>query len=193
MWTYSPQKRQVGSAFALTYRLLLRSCKLMGAFIIHPCLPFWGSRCTQQGLFAPRSLPASATTGPSVTLSPSTDFLVSPVIRLPAPPISRRDEEGFSSCLAHPCHRAAATTPPECSTASVSCDDPCCLRPLFGGSASGVYKFRGHLCVHFRCGPMTRSPSQRWLCRSALFVSFPPRIRSQLQGPDSCPGGPISH
>src|SRR5215469_796515 len=42
MWTYSPQKRQVGSALALTYILLLRSCKLMGAFIIHPCLPFVG-------------------------------------------------------------------------------------------------------------------------------------------------------
>src|SRR5207248_1213948 len=38
-WTYSPQKRQVGSAFALTYRLLLRSCKLMGAFVISPLPP----------------------------------------------------------------------------------------------------------------------------------------------------------
>src|SRR5712691_3102362 len=38
-WTYSPQKRQVGSAFALTYRLLLRSCKLMGVFIISPLPP----------------------------------------------------------------------------------------------------------------------------------------------------------
>src|SRR5580693_6455877 len=36
MWTYSPQKRQVGSAFALTYRLRLRSCKLMGVFVISP-------------------------------------------------------------------------------------------------------------------------------------------------------------
>src|ERR1700730_5745695 len=36
---YSPQKRQVGSAFALTYRLLLRSCRLMGAFIISPLPP----------------------------------------------------------------------------------------------------------------------------------------------------------
>src|SRR6266436_1452078 len=35
-WTYSPQKRQVGSAFALTYRLLRRSCKLMGVFVISP-------------------------------------------------------------------------------------------------------------------------------------------------------------
>src|SRR6266513_6499718 len=38
-WTYSPQKRQDGSAFALTYRLRLRSCKLMGAFIISPLPP----------------------------------------------------------------------------------------------------------------------------------------------------------
>src|SRR3984893_14594274 len=38
-WTYSPQKRQDGSAFALTYRLLLRSCKLMGAFVISPLPP----------------------------------------------------------------------------------------------------------------------------------------------------------
>src|SRR5579864_59369 len=38
-WTYNPQKRQVGSAFALTYRLLLRSCKLMGVFVISPLPP----------------------------------------------------------------------------------------------------------------------------------------------------------
>src|SRR5215469_3031365 len=36
MWTYSPQKRQAGLAFALMYSLLLRSCKLTDAFIIHP-------------------------------------------------------------------------------------------------------------------------------------------------------------
>src|SRR5438477_11887414 len=33
-WTYSPQKRQDGSAFALTYSLRLRSCKSMDAFVI---------------------------------------------------------------------------------------------------------------------------------------------------------------
>src|ERR1700757_5326927 len=38
-WTYNPQKRQDGSAFALTYRLLLRSCKPMGAFVISPLPP----------------------------------------------------------------------------------------------------------------------------------------------------------
>ncbi len=35
-----------------------------------------------------------------------------------SPPISRRDEEGFSSCLARPCHRAVAITPPERRRAS---------------------------------------------------------------------------
>lgn len=29
------------------------------------------------------------------------------------PLVSQREEEGFSSCLARPCHRAAAPTPPE--------------------------------------------------------------------------------
>src|SRR5215510_14804026 len=33
-WTYRPQKRQDGSAFALTYSLRLRSCNSMDAFVI---------------------------------------------------------------------------------------------------------------------------------------------------------------
>jgi hypothetical protein len=35
-----------------------------------------------------------------------------------APSLSQRDAEGFSSCLACPCHRAAAPTPPEYPVAS---------------------------------------------------------------------------
>src|SRR5467141_4174912 len=38
-WTYKPQKRQDGSAFALTYSLRLKSCRLMGAFVISPLPP----------------------------------------------------------------------------------------------------------------------------------------------------------
>ena len=53
-----------------------------------------------------------------------------------------RDEEGFSSCLAYPCHRAAPTTPPKLLAALVSCDDPCCLRPRNEGSTFG-FSFRG--------------------------------------------------
>ena len=75
----------------------------------------------QQGPFAPRALPRFiATAGPSATFSPSTDFPALPVIRFPALWISPRDEEGFSSCLTCPCHRAVANAPPECLAASVS-------------------------------------------------------------------------
>jgi hypothetical protein len=87
---------------------------------------------------APRTLLRFlATTDPAESLSPSTDFPVSPVIRLPAPPISRRGEEGFSSCLACPCRRAVPITPPKRIAASVSCDDPYCLRPAIGDSTFG--------------------------------------------------------
>ena len=51
----------------------------------------------------------------------------------------------------------------------------------------------GHLCVYFRCSPMTCSPSHGWLCRSTPCASFPPRMRSQLQGSDFYPGGFTSH
>jgi len=34
--------------------------------------------------------------------------------------LSPWDEEGFSSCLTCPCHRAASSTPPECHVVSVS-------------------------------------------------------------------------
>jgi hypothetical protein len=74
-----------------------------------------------EGLEPSRTTRCSArTTGPSATLSPSTDFPVLPVIRLSAPWISPWDEEGFSSCLTCPCHRAVANAPPERPAASVS-------------------------------------------------------------------------
>ena len=54
------------------------------------------------------------TTGPSATLSPSAHFPGFAGYRTYlAPTISRRGEEGFSSCLACPCHRAVASTPPK--------------------------------------------------------------------------------
>src|SRR5207342_2866722 len=81
-WTYNPQNRQDLSAFALTYILLLRSCKFTNAFVISS-LPsrLWRSY-KQKGPFAPRTLlRIPAHTDPSATLSPSIDFPVEPVIR----------------------------------------------------------------------------------------------------------------
>ena len=48
---------------------------------------------------------------------------------------STRDEEGLSSCLVYPCHRAVALTPPEWSGASVSLRRP--MRPSPSGSGLG--------------------------------------------------------
>src|ERR1700688_3910168 len=99
-WTYSPQNRQDGSAFALTYILRLRSCKSMDAFVISP-LP------------SPM-LETSQMAGPlrSADIAPLHRYYRPsrhPLVfgRLPgfagytaylAPTISRRDEAGFSSC-----------------------------------------------------------------------------------------------
>ena len=90
-----------------------------------------------------------------------------------APGISARDEEGFSSCLVCPCQRAVATTPPEGSIRRPVWDQSYCLHPTDAGSTSGATHFRGHLCIHFRYGPLTRSPPLRWLCRWASGDRFP--------------------
>src|SRR5215470_12979873 len=144
------------------YNLLLRSCKLTGAFIIHPCLPFVGVIANSRASSLHGHYPAS-----SLLLAPpppsrlSTDFLVLPVIRLPCfRRFLARDEWGFSSCLAHPCHRAAALTPPECPVVSASLRRSMLPSPHEGRLGLWAKPFRGQLCVHFRCGPTTRSPSR---------------------------------
>src|ERR1700675_1722988 len=91
-WTYSPQKRQDGSAFALTYILRLRSCKSMDAFVISSLPSLCWRHCKWQGPFAPRTLLRFiATANPAATLSSSADFPVSPVIR---PTLLRRFRAG---------------------------------------------------------------------------------------------------
>ena len=70
--------------------------------------------------------------------------------------------------------------------AGVKCrfSQPAALHAAFalriGGSASGATLFRGHLCVHSRYGPVTRSPSHGWLCRwaSEYSVSLLPAIQA---------------
>ena len=167
-WTYSPQKRQVGSAFALTYRLLLRSCKLMGAFVISPLPPVLLELLQTAGLLRSTDI----TPLHRYYRAPPTPSRLPPISRclrlygFPAPPISRRDEEGFSSCLAHPCHRAVASTPPEWLAASVS---------LRRSMLPSPYGCRLGLWGYSFSRPLLRSLSlrpdgslitpRRWLCR----------------------------
>jgi hypothetical protein len=100
----------------------LRSCRLPGAFIMRPCLPYRHKelRCSR----APW-LPGHYSSSPLLRAHPPPSRR-QPLSRLagymtyPAPPISQWDEDGFSSCLTCPNHRAVPNTPPECLIASVS-------------------------------------------------------------------------
>ena len=148
----------------------------------HPCLPCWPRLAVQQGPFAPRELPRFVTTtGLTATVSPSADFPVLPVIR---PTLLHRLLDGARTVSPVARHVLATvlSLPPRRSdvphrSARVM---PCCLRPNLEGSASGVHLFRGHLWVHSRYGPVTCSPSQGWLCRSASsgFVSSTDAIQA---------------
>src|SRR6516225_6941135 len=176
MWTYSPQKRQAGSAFALMYRLLRRSCTLIGVFVIPPVpsvllesLP--SSRAPLlHGHYAASQL----TTCPSATLSSSTVFLVWPVIRLPCSAIflggTRR-----ASPVARYVLVTVLSLPPRRSVLSPrSARDQAMLpSPRDRGLGFRIsVLFRGHLWVYFRYGPATCSPSLQWLCRSASSASL---------------------
>src|SRR2546421_6707177 len=142
-WTYSPQNRQDGSAFALTYILRLRSCKSMDAFVISS-LPSPTLETSQMAgpLCSANITPLHRYYGPSRH----------PLVfgRLPgfagytaylAPTISRRDEEGFSSAwhvlvtvLSLPPRRGEH---PYRSVFGCSCG----LRPPVEGSALGDTHF----------------------------------------------------
>jgi hypothetical protein len=55
-----------------------------------------------------------------------------------------------------------------------------CLRPKSKGSASRFLGCRGYIRVHSRCGPLTRSPPQRRLCRwtTVHLVSYSDAIQA---------------
>src|SRR6266568_6784245 len=161
MWTYSPQKRQVGSAFALTYRLLLRSCKLMGVFVISPLPSFLLESLQTAGLLCSTAItPFRCYYGPirhPLAFHRFPGFASYTASLLPL--LSWRDEEGFSSCSTCPCHRAIPTTPPECHVASVSPRHAMLPSPRSRGLGLRIFiLFRGHLWVYFRYGPVTHSP-----------------------------------
>ena len=85
---------------------------MLGGFINPPLPSVLTPTSVQQGPFAPRALPRFvATANLAAAVSSSADFPGSGYTTYLAPPISRRDEDGFSSCSACPCHRAAPNHP----------------------------------------------------------------------------------
>jgi len=73
-----------------------------------------------------------------------------------APTISRRDEEGFSSCSACPCHRAVASTPPRWPAVSVRFRLFMLPSPYGCRLGPRGYSLSRPQRVHFCYGPVTR-------------------------------------
>src|SRR5206468_12278729 len=94
-------------------------------FSVHPCLPFCQSHYKQQGPFAPRTLLRFlATTDPAESLSSSTDFPVSPVIRFPCSADFATGRGGFLQLLSmtlSPCcpYQPRRSVTPHQSTATL--------------------------------------------------------------------------
>ena len=106
---------QLKSAFALSYILRLRSCRLMDVFIISSLPPILLEELLTAGpLCSPGITPVHRYYGPirhPLAFDPFPS--VAGYRAYLSPVISPWGEEGFSSCLACPCHHAVATTPPE--------------------------------------------------------------------------------
>src|SRR5262249_29996999 len=113
-WPYNPQNRHDGSAFALTYSLRRRSCSVMGVLLIAPLPPLVEDiRCSKAPSLCERYLASSLLQAwPPPSRRQSTSRRPRLYAR-PPPPISRWDEDGFSSCSACPCHRAVPNRPAE--------------------------------------------------------------------------------
>ena len=99
-----------------------------------------------------------------------------------APAISRRDEEGLSSCSACPCHRAVAFTPPRwrCRIGQIS-------------APHAASTFRGHIYVHHvyvHChyGPATRSLPKGDLVDRLQDFDLSPPCYPNYGAPDFRPG-----
>ena len=106
-----------------------------------------------------------------------------------APAISRRGEEGFSSCSACPCHRAVATTPPkwvsrvnQVSAAHAAFAFRLQARP-------SEYTLEATSAFTSRYGPMTRNLPKGDLVDRLQKIGFPPPCYPSYGAPDSCPGG----
>ena len=104
------------------YILLLRSCKLMDAFVISSLPPVWLEKIlTVWPLCSSGIAPLHYYYGP-IRHPLAFDSLPSVAgyrIYL-SPEISPRGKEGFSSCSVCPCRHAVATTPPKYTVVSAS-------------------------------------------------------------------------
>src|SRR5262249_43826066 len=111
-----------------------------------------------------------------------------------APSLSRRDEEGFSSCSARPRHHAVALTPPEEPAASASLRRA--LRPSPSGCGLGLRGFALSgpplRSLALRPGDSLTIPRMAWSMGFRTF-GFPPACHPSYGASGYFPGGTDSH
>ena len=129
----------------------------------------------QQGPFAPRALPRfNATTDPAATVSSSTVFPGPPVMRST---LLRRFLDGTRTASPVAWHVLVTvlSLPPRHRDVPHQIVWRHILLPSSDTRKLGLWGLffcRGHLWVHLCYGPVTRSPSSRWLCQSASSARF---------------------
>src|SRR5260370_29856981 len=187
--SYSPQKCQGGSAFALTYRLLLRSCKLMGAFLISP-LP-------------PVLLEPLQTAGPlrSTDVTPLPRYHRPSRIPLAVHRLPGASSADFSTGRGGFLQLLSMTLSPCCPyqprRSVSSLQSLATLHAAFARQVrarpSGCSTFEA-IWVHLRYSPVARSPSffDGFVNRLQDF-QFPSFLLFKLRGLDFYPGGADSH
>lgn len=163
MCTQKLQKRHSGSDFALLYILLLRSCRLIDAFVISPLLfrvvegitmivwtlPFNGVTC-YHGYYGPPHHPLAFLFHFPGTLVIEAYF---------ASAISRPGQGGLPQLLWTSCAAVPPLTPRWSAAVYQSgFAFTCRLHLLLKSSAFRIFGFRGYLCVHLRCSPAGHSP-----------------------------------
>jgi len=99
-----------------------------------------------------------------------------------APGISTWGEEGFSSCLACPCHHAIAITPPEWVGRIRQLRPPMLPSPYGCGLGLRGFALSGPPTRSLSLRPGESPPSRRWLCRWASGHRFPSSLPSKLRG-----------
>ena len=111
-----------------------------------------------------------------------------------APPISRRDEEGLSSCLARPCHHAVDNHPAGVShRISLFAMSHAAFAKTLPARPPGLKVSRPPL-VRLRYGLVTRRHPYDGVVGRLQDPGFPTAILlPKLRGSDFYPGGTVSH
>lgn len=165
MCVYRPQKRHWLSAFALTYIFRLKSCKLIGVFIIHLCLLMLSKKLLTIGCLCSKDVtPLHHYYTPIRHLAYLSVLFPCPGYRTYLTPDLSSGVRKASPVARMYLVTMLSLTPRRNDLSYQSdFDISCCFHQTPNGSAFGIILLRGYFCVHFHYGLVTHSPCFTWL------------------------------